>query len=291
MDADLQEDFSLHHALSLYLLDTLREARSRALETYALDVLTLVESILENPDVVLCAAARQAQGREGRRAQGRRASSTRSAWRSSRSSSTRSRTATSSTTPSTSSRGSTRGSARRTSARSRSRATCSRAAASFHDYVRDYGLQRSEGVLLRYLSEVYKTLVQTVPEGDRTDEVDDVIAFLRRDRAHRRLEPARRVGGAPEPGLRPARARRAVAPGRARSIPRRTRRSSRRGFAPSCTGCSPRSRGRTTKRRCSRSATRAARGPPTRSRRSSRRTGRSTRRSTSLPPRDAPTSR
>ena len=36
--------------------------------------------------------------------------------------------------------------------------------ATFHDYVRDYGLQRSEGVLLRYLSDVYKTLVQTVPE-------------------------------------------------------------------------------------------------------------------------------
>ena len=50
---------------------------------------------------------------------------------------------------------------------------------SFHDYVRDYGLQRSEGVLLRYLSEAYKTLVQTVPEALRTDEVDDVLAQLR----------------------------------------------------------------------------------------------------------------
>ena len=52
MNADLGEDFSLHHALSLYLLDTveLLDRRPRR-ETYALDVLTLVESILENPDL------------------------------------------------------------------------------------------------------------------------------------------------------------------------------------------------------------------------------------------------
>jgi hypothetical protein len=49
----------------------------------------------------------------------------------------------------------------------------------FADYVRDYELQRSEGLLLRYLSETYKTLVQTVPEGYRTEELLDVIAFLR----------------------------------------------------------------------------------------------------------------
>ena len=68
--------------------------------------------------------------------------------------------------------------------------------ASFNDYVREYGLQRSEGVLLRYLSQVYKTLVQTVPAAARTEEVDDIIAHLRVAAARRRLEPARRVGGA-----------------------------------------------------------------------------------------------
>ena len=30
---------------------------------------------------------------------------------------------------------------------------------SFDDYIRDYGLQRSEGVLLRYLNDAYKTLL------------------------------------------------------------------------------------------------------------------------------------
>jgi superfamily II RNA helicase len=50
---------------------------------------------------------------------------------------------------------------------------------SFNDYVREYELHRSEGVLLRYLSEVYKTLVQTVPERFRGEDLEDVIAFLR----------------------------------------------------------------------------------------------------------------
>src|SRR5262249_39980032 len=47
----LQRDFSLNHTLSLYLLDTV-EKLDPTTETYALDVLTLVESILEDPDVV-----------------------------------------------------------------------------------------------------------------------------------------------------------------------------------------------------------------------------------------------
>jgi hypothetical protein len=45
--------------------------------------------------------------------------------------------------------------------------------------VREYGLQRSEGVLLRYLNDAYKTLLTSVPEGMRDEALDDVIAFLR----------------------------------------------------------------------------------------------------------------
>ncbi len=51
-------------------------------------------------------------------------------------------------------------------------------AMSFREYVGHYGLKRSEGVLLRYLSDVYKTLVQNVPEWHRTDEFDDVTEWL-----------------------------------------------------------------------------------------------------------------
>jgi hypothetical protein len=51
--------------------------------------------------------------------------------------------------------------------------------ASFSDYIKEYELQRSEGVLLRYLSDMYKTLVQTVPAAHRNAEVLEIIAYFR----------------------------------------------------------------------------------------------------------------
>jgi hypothetical protein len=49
----------------------------------------------------------------------------------------------------------------------------------FADFVRRYGLERSEGLVLRYLSQVHNTLVHSVPEAACTEEVFDVIGFLR----------------------------------------------------------------------------------------------------------------
>jgi hypothetical protein len=51
-------------------------------------------------------------------------------------------------------------------------------ALTFGEFVQDYGLKRSEGVLLRYLSDVFKGLVQNVPDEHRTEELDDVTAWL-----------------------------------------------------------------------------------------------------------------
>jgi hypothetical protein len=50
---------------------------------------------------------------------------------------------------------------------------------SFADYVKDYGLQRSEGLLLRHLSQVWKVLSQTVPESAKTDEVIEMEDYFR----------------------------------------------------------------------------------------------------------------
>ena len=50
---------------------------------------------------------------------------------------------------------------------------------SFTDYIKELKLERLEGVLLRYLSQSYKLLIQTIPADARTDELEDVIAFLR----------------------------------------------------------------------------------------------------------------
>lgn len=48
----------------------------------------------------------------------------------------------------------------------------------FGEYINHYGLKRSEGVLLRYLSDVYKGLRQNISEDLRTDEIDDITAWL-----------------------------------------------------------------------------------------------------------------
>ncbi|MGC6464361.1 MAG: DEAD/DEAH box helicase [Akkermansiaceae bacterium] len=50
---------------------------------------------------------------------------------------------------------------------------------SFEDYVKNYGLERAEAVLLRHLSEVYKVLVQTVPPMMKTPEVLEVEVYLK----------------------------------------------------------------------------------------------------------------
>ena len=65
---------------------------------------------------------------------------------------------------------------------------------SFVEYVKEYGLQRSEGVLLRYLTDAYKGFVQTVPESAKTEELYDVSDWLGLVVRSVDAEPARRMG-------------------------------------------------------------------------------------------------
>jgi hypothetical protein len=51
-------------------------------------------------------------------------------------------------------------------------------AMTFVEYVGFYGLARSEGLVLRYLADAYKALRQTVPEDARTEELTDLIEWL-----------------------------------------------------------------------------------------------------------------
>ena len=48
----------------------------------------------------------------------------------------------------------------------------------FNEYVGFYGLARSEGLVLRYLADAYKALRRSVPEPARTEELDDLAAWL-----------------------------------------------------------------------------------------------------------------
>ncbi len=51
-------------------------------------------------------------------------------------------------------------------------------AMTFVEYVNFYGLARSEGLVLRYLADCYRALRHTVPESARNEELEDVIAWL-----------------------------------------------------------------------------------------------------------------
>jgi superfamily II RNA helicase len=51
-------------------------------------------------------------------------------------------------------------------------------AMTFGEYVQFYSLARSEGIVLRYLADAYKALRQTVPDEAKTEELTDLIEWL-----------------------------------------------------------------------------------------------------------------
>ena len=177
VNVDLQQEFSLNHTLSLYLIDTLH-LLERESDDYALDLLTLVESIVENPDLILRRqvdrlktekmAELKAAGMEYEERIEElekvehpkpnrdfiydtfNAFAAAHPW------------------------------VNQENIRPKSIAReMFETFQSFHEYIRDYDLERVEGLLLRYLSEVYKVLVQTVPESFRTDSVLSMIEYFR----------------------------------------------------------------------------------------------------------------
>jgi superfamily II RNA helicase len=173
----LQRDFSLFHTLSLYLLDTLPRI-PRDSESYALDLLSMVESIQENPDQILWKQLDRARGEAVSRM---KAEGIEYEERMKRLEEVEypkpNRDFVYATFNEFADKHPWVG-AENIRPKSVAREMVERFM-TFGEYVREYELQRSEGLLLRYLTESYKTLVQTVPEGYRDEVTDDVIAFLR----------------------------------------------------------------------------------------------------------------
>lgn len=56
--------------------------------------------------------------------------------------------------------------------------------ATFSEYVRELKLQQSEGVLLRYLSQVYRVLARSVPPAYMNEPLLEAVGFLRATLAH-----------------------------------------------------------------------------------------------------------
>ncbi|HVT10087.1 MAG TPA: DUF3516 domain-containing protein [Polyangia bacterium] len=173
---ELQRDFSLNQTLSLYLLEAL-SVLDRDAPTYALDVLTLVEAIVEDPEPVLrrqldlLKDEKMAQMKaDGVEYDQRIAELEALEWPKPN------RDFIYATFDDFASRHPWVG---HQNVRPKSVARAMyEACAAFNQYVRDLGIDRSEGVLLRYLSQVWKTLEQTVPLAARTEELLDVLAYL-----------------------------------------------------------------------------------------------------------------
>jgi len=176
VNVELQEDFSMDQALSLYLLDTIPLVDPQQPD-YALILLTLVESIIEDPDIILRKQLDRVKDQkmaemkmEGIEYDKRmeelekleypkpnrefiystfNAFADKHPW------------------------------VGQENIRPKSIAReMFESFRSFSDYIRDYELQRAEGVLLRHLNRVYKVLTQNVPDAVKNDQVREMEVYL-----------------------------------------------------------------------------------------------------------------
>ena len=176
VNVELQDDFSLNQTLALYCIDTLGLLDTTA-EGYELKLLSLVESILENPDIILRkqvdklkdvkVAEMKAAGvqydermEELEKIEYLKPESefiyetfnvfaAAHPWVGSEN-----------IKPKTIAR------------------EMFERYSSFSDYIKSYGLMRAEGLLLRHLTNVYRVLTNTIPPAFKTEAVDDVITYI-----------------------------------------------------------------------------------------------------------------
>lgn len=176
LNIELQEDFSMNQALGLYLLDAIPHL-DREAPDYVLNVISLVEAILENPEVVLRRQVDLLKGEliarlkdEGVEYEERMERLEEVEW----------------PKPGKEFIYHTYNTfvARRPWMKEATVKPKSIAREmfehwqSFEDYVKTYGLEKSEAVLLRHLSEVYKVLAQTVPRMAKTEELVEAEEYF-----------------------------------------------------------------------------------------------------------------
>ncbi len=176
VNVELQDDFSMDQALSLYLLETIPLVDPQQTD-YALVLLTLVESILEDPDIILrkqldkLKTQKMAEMKmagieyEERMEELEKleypkpnrefiystfnAFAGKHPW------------------------------VGQDNIRPKSIAReMFESFRSFSDYIRDYELQRAEGLLLRHLNSVFKVLAQTVPDAAKNEQVREMELYL-----------------------------------------------------------------------------------------------------------------
>lgn len=173
INVNLQEDFSIHHALALYLIDTVKLVDPYS-ETYALDLLTLAEAIIENPELILRKQLDRLKTEkmyemkmEGIEYEERIAELEKLEYpKPNREFIYQTFNEFAANHPWIG----------QDNIRPKSIAReMFEGFMTFDEYIREYDLQRSEGLVLRYISEVYKVLVQTLPSTCKDDLLNEII--------------------------------------------------------------------------------------------------------------------
>ncbi len=170
--AELQEDFSLNQDLSLYVVEAI-EALDMEEESYAWDVISFVEATLEDPKAVLF---RQLDKKKGDLIAKLKAERVEYDERMKKLEEVEIDRPNLDTINAIFEEFKARHpvlASERIHPKSVVRELLERGFG-FVDYVKEYGLSRSEGVLLRYLSNAYKALVQSVPEKAKNDLLYDL---------------------------------------------------------------------------------------------------------------------
>jgi hypothetical protein len=176
VNVELQDDFSMDQSLSLYLLETLPMVDKQALD-YPLRVLTLAESIVENPEFIL---RKQLDKLKDAKMAEMKADGVEFDQRIEELDKMEypkpDRDFIYSTFNDFSDRHPWVG---QENIRPKSIVReMFESYASFGDYIRTYDLHRVEGLLLRHLNSVYGVLDQTVPDAAKTDEVREMELYL-----------------------------------------------------------------------------------------------------------------
>ena len=177
VNLELQDDFSLHQALSLYLIDTLPQL-DRESPDYPFDVLTLCEAIVEDPEQIL---RRQVDKQKGLKIEEWKAAGIPYEERLAKLEEIEHPKPLREflyETFNTFAAAHPWVEQENVRPKSIAREMFERYQ-SFSDYVRDYGLERSEGLLLRHLMQAWKVLAQTVPDAAKTEPVVEMEEYFR----------------------------------------------------------------------------------------------------------------
>ncbi len=176
LSEQLQSDFSLHQSLSLYLIEVL-PVLDPASETYAVDLLSFVEAILENPDIVL---QKQLDKLKSVKMAEMKAAGVEFDERIAELDKMEYPKPNKDVIYNTFNEFAAKHpwlQAENIRPKGIAREMYEQLYG-FSELVREYALERSEGLVLRYLSDVYKTLVQVVPAPYKTEAVEDMIVTI-----------------------------------------------------------------------------------------------------------------